>query len=54
MIREYFQLKRKKEKFENLMLSMGMAKFYLIEDKKIPNGHILKKEMEKENKENAK
>ena len=42
MIREYFQLKRKKEKFENLMLSMGMAKFYLIEDKKIPNGHILK------------
>ena len=42
MIREYFELKRKKEKFENLMLSMGMAKFYLIEDKKIPNGHILK------------
>ena len=40
MIREYFELKRKKEKFENLMLSMGMAKFYLIEDKKIPN-HLL-------------
>ena len=42
MIREYFQLKRKKEKFQNLMLSMGLDKFYLIEDKKIPNGHILK------------
>ena len=42
MIREYFQLRRKKEKFENLMLSMGLDKFYLIEDVKITNGHILK------------
>ena len=42
MIREYFELRRKKEKFENLMLSMGLDKFYLIEDVKITNGHILK------------
>ena len=42
MIKEYFQLKRKKEKFQNLMLSMGLDKFYLIEDIKITNGHVLK------------
>ena len=42
MSKEYFELKRKKEKFQNLMLSMGLDKFYLIEDVKITNGHILK------------
>ena len=42
MIKEYFELRRKKEKFQNLMLSIGLDKFYLIEDKKITNGHVLK------------
>ena len=42
MIREYFALRKKKEKFQNLMLSIGLDKFYLIQEKKIKNGYILK------------
>ena len=42
MIREYFALRKKKEKFQNLMLSIGLDKFYLIQEIKIKNGYILK------------
>ena len=43
MIREYFQLRKKREKFQNLMVSIGLdSNFYLIEDKPIKNGHVLK------------
>ena len=41
MIREYFILKDKREKFSNLMVTMNLKGFYLIDDKKIENGHIL-------------
>ena len=43
MIKEYFQLRKKREKFQNLMVSIGLdSNFYLIEDKPIKNGHILR------------
>ena len=42
MLREYFELRSKREKFDNLMTIMKLEGFRLIEDKKIMNGHILK------------
>ena len=42
MLMEYFKLRSKKEKFDNLMTVMKLEGFRLIEDKKIMNGHILK------------
>ena len=33
---------KKKRQFENLMTVMKLDGFYLVEDKKITNGHILK------------
>ena len=42
MLMEYFKLRSKREKFDNLMTVMKLEGFRLIEDKKITNGHILK------------
>ena len=42
MLIEYFELRSKREKFDNLMTVMKLEGFRLIEDKKIMNGHILK------------
>lgn len=42
MLKEYFEMKRKREKFNNLMIIMKLDGFKLIEDKKIKNGHVLK------------
>lgn len=42
MLKEYFEMKRKREKFNNLMITMKLDGFKLIEDKKIKNGHVLK------------
>ena len=42
MLIEYFELRSKREKFDNLMTVMKLEGFRLIEDKKIVNGHILK------------
>ena len=42
MLMEYFKLRSKREKFDNLMTVMKLEGFRLIEDKKIMNGHILK------------
>ena len=42
MLMEYFKLRSKREKFDNLMTVMKLDGFRLIEDKKIMNGHILK------------
>ena len=42
MLIEYFELRSKREKFDNLMTVMKLDGFRLIEDKKIMNGHILK------------
>ena len=42
MLMEYFKLRSKKERFDNLMTVMKLEGFRLIEDKKITNGHILK------------
>lgn len=42
MLMEYFKFKKQQEKFSNLMQVMKLDGFYLIEDKRITNGHILK------------
>lgn len=42
MLFEYFKFRKQQQKFSNLMKVMKLEGAYLIEDKKITNGHLLK------------